>query len=50
MDLMRDLSLTLHDSHGYIDTHYSTKGNGKLVFPDQNLGGKVSREMRYEIS
>ena len=50
MDKIKDMTLAIHKSHGYIDTHYSRRGSNRLIFPDQNLGNiSISREMRYEI-
>lgn len=50
MDDIDDLTLAIHDNHGYINTHYSDRGNNRLTFPTQTLGGKVERESRYEIA
>ena len=51
MEKIKDMILTIHKSHGYIDTHYSRRGRNLLIFPDQNLGNvSISREMRYEIA
>lgn len=50
MDQVDDLTLGIHESHGYIDSYYSMRGNNRLAFPSQILGAKVSREMRYEIA
>ena len=50
MDEVSDLTLGIHDSHGYIDSYYSMRGNNRLAFPSQILGEKVSREMRFEIA
>ena len=50
MEKIKDMTLTIHKSHGYVDTHYSRRGQNLLIFPDQNLGEvSISREMRYEI-
>ena len=50
MDEIDDLTLAIHDNHGYINTHYSHRGNNRLTFPTQTLGGRVERESRYEIA
>ena len=50
MDQVNNLTLGIHDSHGYIDSHYSMRGNNRIAFPSQILGTKVSREMRFEIA
>ena len=47
---MSNLTLGIHDSHGYIDSYYSMRGNNRIAFPSQILGAKVSREMRFEIA
>ena len=50
MEDIDDLTLAIHDNHGYINTHYSHRGNNRLTFPTQTLGGNVERESRYEIA
>ena len=50
MDEIDDLTIAIHDNHGYTNTHYSHRGNNRLTFPTQTLGGRVERESRYEIA
>ena len=50
VDQVSNLTLGIHDSHGYIDSYYSMRGNNRIAFPSQILGAKVSREMRFEIA
>ena len=49
MTKMTDVTLTIHERVGYMDTHANEHVREKIIFPNQMLGQPVNRKVTFEI-
>ena len=49
MTLIKDMTLTIHERKGYMDTHANAHVREKIIFPDQMLGQPINRKVTIEI-
>ena len=46
---MTDVTLTIHEREGYMDTHANEHVREKIIFPNQMLGQPINRKVTFEI-